>query len=194
MRLCDACIHLAELVQIRLCISRPLSCRAHHGERHRAGGGSLRAGIGRGLGLRGLACFGGTPQARDEAGDSLGRVGIALRLNLAPELHGVGAAFPPAADQVWHVRPQHLPGPLGAARSGERGMPQIGIDRGTADAELPSNRGDQGPLGIQRVDRLVAREPRGMTTLLLRLSLRLVSLGTLALPAIHRRDGDRGCR
>ena len=33
-----------------------------------------------------------------------------------------------------------------------------------------------------------------MTTLLLHLSLLLAGLGTLTLPAIHRRDADRGCR
>jgi hypothetical protein len=38
MRLRNAWIHLAELVQMRLGLTRPLGGRAHDGERHRTGG------------------------------------------------------------------------------------------------------------------------------------------------------------
>jgi len=114
--------------------------------------------------------------------------------NLAPELHTVGDALAPAADQVGQIRAQHLPGPLGAARRGGRAPPQVGIDGGPTDAELPGDRGDASPLSSQRVDRLIDRDPRRMTTLLLCLLLLLAGVGTLTLPAIHRRDRHRGYR
>jgi hypothetical protein len=141
-----------------------------------------------------LADFGGPPQACNETADGPGGMSIALCLKLTPELPAVGDAPAPAADQVGPRRPQHLPRPLRAARRGGRATPQIGIDGGTTDAELPSDRGDANPLGRQRVDRLLDRDLRGMTTLLRRLLQLLAGVGTLTLPAIHRRDRHRGCR
>jgi hypothetical protein len=45
----DACLHLTALVEIPLCVVRPMSRRAHHDERHRTGRRSLRVGRRRAL-------------------------------------------------------------------------------------------------------------------------------------------------
>jgi hypothetical protein len=109
---CDARIQLAELVDIDRRILGSLPGRAYQGERHRAGGRPLGTRVRRGLRLGRQSGFTGAPQLGDEAADRSGRVGVAPRLNLTPELHAVGPTLPPAADQVGDKGRQHPRGPL----------------------------------------------------------------------------------
>src|SRR5215468_5701579 len=53
---------------------------------------------------------------------------------LAPELHAVRTPLPPTLDQIRHVRPQHLTGPLRTAWARGPGTPQLRVYGGTADA------------------------------------------------------------
>src|SRR5262245_23596968 len=108
-------------------------------------------------------------------------MGVALGLNLAPQLHAVRHALAPAAEEVRHVRSEHLARPLRMARWRGRGPPEVGIDGGTAHAKPLRDRGDRGALRTQDVDGLIARHPRGMALLLLRRHALLAGLRTLTL-------------
>jgi hypothetical protein len=76
------------------------------------------------------------------------------------KLPAIADALSPAADQVGHIRTQHLPRPLGAARSGRRVPPQVGEDRRAADAQLPRDGGHWGALCMERVQRVINGGPR----------------------------------
>ena len=120
-------------------------------------------------------------------------MGIALRPNLAPELYAICAPLAPTVDQVRHVGPQHLAGPLGTAWTRGQSTPEVRIHGRAAEAELLGDRGDRRALGVQRVDGFVGRDPHGMPLLLLGLPPLLLDVRALAPAPVHGGSGHRTC-
>jgi hypothetical protein len=191
IRLRDHWVRLGQLVNIQLRILRPLGFGAHPGEGDRTGRRALRAGIGRGLGLRRPARGARLPQPCDEARDGPCGVGIAEGACLAPELHTVRAPLPPALDQIRHIRPHHLARPLRTAGTRRPGSAQVRIDGGTAEPKLRGNRRDRRPLGAEGVNGLVARDSGGVSVLLCCLLPLLPGLGAPVAPPVYGRGGHR---
>ena len=193
MRPRNAGIRLAELVDIRLGLKRPLDGRADPRERHRSGGRALWAGVGRALGLRRVSRVRGTSEPGDEAADSPSRVGVAQGLNLAPELHTIGLGFAPPADQVgdiWGQHPRRRP-PLESSAAGRRVSPEVGVDRRAADAQPARNGGQRHPLRLERVHSLIDRDPAGVLGGPCGFLPQLRRLGALAPSPVHGHDGER---
>jgi hypothetical protein len=88
-------------------------------------------------------------------------MGVTQRSDLAPELGAIGPALPPALDEVRDIGCQYLcrPVELRAFRAGRCIAPQVGIDRGTADAQLPRDGGYREPLRMERVQGCMDRDP-----------------------------------
>src|SRR5438128_5765558 len=140
---------------------------------------------------RGPARFARPPPPGEKTRDSPGEVAIAQRPQLAPELHAVRAPLPPALDHVRRGGPQDLASPLRAAGPRGPGTPPVRIDRGAAEAEVLSNGGNRGPLGVQGMERLVGRHPGSMALLLCRLLPLLPALGAPAAPPLPPGRGHR---
>ena len=116
------------------------------------------------LRLRWVSCVGGASQPGDKAADRPGGVGVAERLNLAPELPTIRAALPPAADQIGDVGGQHPGGwrPLQPSGAGRRVSAEVGIDRWAADTQLPGHGRDGRPLRPKRTHGLIDGNPAGV--------------------------------
>ena len=140
---------------------------------------------------RGPARSARPPPPGEKTRDSPGEVAIAQRPQLAPELHAVRAPLPPALDHVRRGGPQDLASPLRAAGPRGPGTPPVRIDRGAAEAEVLSNGGHRGPLGVQGMERLGGRHPGSMALLLCRLLPLLPALGAPASPPLPPGRGHR---
>jgi hypothetical protein len=83
--------------------TRPLRGQVHKGNETTRADGHQRARIYQALRLWYSPNIASASQPGDEARNGPGGLGVAQRLNLAPELEAVGPALLRAADQVGHI-------------------------------------------------------------------------------------------